>query len=146
MAEEKQIQLQDEQMLMFHDSEENTDIKVKMLNETVWLTQDQMAKLFHTTKQNISKHVKNIFIEGELQQNSVVKDLLTTADDGKNYQTAHYNLDMIISVGYRVNSRRGTEFRIWATGRLKEYIIKGYAVDERRLQVSIHAPARGATR
>ena len=137
MAEEKYLQKQDEQLLMFHDSEENTDIQVKMLDETVWLTQDDMAKLFHTTKQNISKHIKNIFLEGELAEISTVKDLLTVQTEGArevSRSLTHYNLDMIISVGYRVNSRRGTEFRIWATGRLKEYLVKGYAIDERRIQ------------
>lgn len=132
--QDEDIQKNEGQFLMFHDSEGNMDIPVKMLDETVWLTQEQMAQLFHTTKQNISKHIKNIFIEGELQHNSVVKDLLTTADDGKIYQMAYYNLDVIISVGYRVNSRRGTQFRIWATGRLREYILNGYALDEKRLQ------------
>ena len=89
-----------------------------------------MAELFQTTKQNISLHIKNIFEEGELLENSVVKDYLTTASDGKNYNTKHYNLDVIISVGYRVKSLRGTQFRIWATHVLKEYMKKGFALND----------------
>lgn len=87
-----------------------------------------MVELFQTTKQNISLHIKNIFQEGELKEESVVKGYLTTADDGKTYETKHYNLDVIISVGYRVKSHRGTQFRIWATQQLREYIIKGFTM------------------
>ena len=101
--------------------------------ETVWLTQAQMAELFSQTKQNISLHIGNIFKEGELEQDSVVKDSLTTAADGKKYKTKFYNLDVIISVGYRVKSKRGTQFRIWATQRLKDYLVQGYAINESRL-------------
>jgi hypothetical protein len=95
-----------------------------------------MLELFQTSKQNVSLHIKNIFTEGELTENSVVKDYLTTAADGKNYNTKHYNLDVIISVGYRVKSHRGTQFRIWATQRLKEYIVKGFVMDDERLKQS----------
>ena len=114
----------------------NQDIRVEMLieNETIWLPQQRIAELFDTTKQNISLHVKNIFESGELDENSVVKDFLTTATDGKNYKTKHYNLDAIISIGYRVNSTSATQFRIWATNVLKEYIIKGFAMDDERLK------------
>lgn len=98
------------------------------------LTQKGMADLFQTTKQNISLHLKNCFNEEELNENSVVKNFLTTASDGKNYKTQFYNLDAIISVGYRVNSRRATQFRIWATKVLKEYMIKGFALDDDRLK------------
>jgi len=105
-----------------------------MEEETVWLSQGQMAELFQTTKQNISLHIKNVFNEGELVQNSVVKDYLTTAKDGKDYRTQYYNLDVIISVGYRVRSHVGTHFRIWATQRLREYIIKGFVLDDERLK------------
>ena len=114
----------------------NQDIRVEMLieNETIWLPQQRIAELFDTTKQNISLHVKNIFESGELDENSVVKDFLTTAADGKNYKTKHYNLDAIISIGYRVNSTSATQFRIWATNVLKEYIIKGFAMDDERLK------------
>jgi len=93
-----------------------------------------MVKLFTTTKQNISLHIKNIFAEGELDENSVVKEYLTTAADGKNYRKKCYNLDMIISVGYRVKSLRGTQFRIWATERLREYLIKGFTINNNLLK------------
>lgn len=114
----------------------NQEIKVEILveNETIWLSQQRIAELFDTTKQNVSLHVKNIFESGELDESSVVKDFLTTATDGKNYKTKHYNLDAIISIGYRVNSASATHFRIWATKILKEYIIKGFAMDDERLK------------
>jgi hypothetical protein len=101
-----------------------------MEDETVWLSQAQMAELFQTTKQNISLHVNNAFKEGELEPNSVVKEYLTTAADGKNYSTKHYNLDVIISVGYRVKSLRGTQFRRWALGVLREYLVKGFSMND----------------
>jgi hypothetical protein len=100
----------------------------------VWLTQNLIAELFQTTKQNISLHLKNIFKEGELNENSVVKDFLTTASDGKNYKTKFYNLDAIISVGYRVNSQRATQFRQWATSVLRDFSIRGYVLDKERLK------------
>ncbi len=106
-------------------------IEVRVEDETVWLTQNQMVNLFDATKQNISLHINNIFNEGELQRNSVVKEYLTTASDGKKYKTNFYNLDVIISVGYRVKSMRGTQFRIWANKVLKEYLLKGYVVNHR---------------
>jgi hypothetical protein len=92
-----------------------------------------MAELFDTTKQNIGLHMKNIFSGGELDKISVVKDFFTTASDGKDYRTQYYNLDAIISVGYRVNSKRGTAFRIWATQRLREYLVQGYSINQSRL-------------
>jgi hypothetical protein len=103
---------------------------VQLTDNTVWLSQADMVELFHTSKQNISLHIKNIFDEGELIEKSVVKEYLTTAADGKNYQTKFYNLDVIISVGYRVKSLRGTQFRIWATERLREYLIKGFTMND----------------
>ena len=106
-------------------------IEVRVEDETVWLTQNQMINLFDATKQNISLHINNIFNEGELQRNAVVKEYLTTAADGKRYKTNYYNLDVIISVGYRVKSLRGTQFRIWANKVLKEYLLKGYVVNHR---------------
>lgn len=109
-------------------------IDVRFENETVWLTQNALAELFQTTKQNISLHIKNIFEEGELLSNSVVKDFLTTAADGKNYATNYYNLDLIISVGYRVKSSIATAFRQWATDHLREYIVKGFVLDDERLK------------
>jgi hypothetical protein len=108
-------------------------VEVRFENETVWLTQAQMAALFNTTKQNISLHLNNCFKEGELMRDSVVKEYLTTAADGKQYKMNHYNLDVIISVGYRVKSVQGTQFRIWATKRLKDYLVEGYVVNEKRL-------------
>ena len=109
-------------------------IEVRLEDENVWLTQNAMAELFDTTKQNISLHIKNIFEENELNENSVVKENLTTAKDGKNYKTKFYNLDLIISVGYRVKSIRGTQFRIWANKLIKEYLIKGYNLDSDRMK------------
>ena len=100
---------------------ESQPINVLIENDTVWLTQLQMVQLFQSTKQNISLHIANIFKEGELEENSVVKEYLTTATDGKKYKTKLYNLDVIISVGYRVKSKTGTQFRIWANKILKDY-------------------------
>lgn len=109
-------------------------IEVRLEDENVWLTQNAMAELFDTTKQNISLHIKNIFEEKELDENSVVKENLTTALDGKKYKTKFYNLDLIISVGYRVKSIRGTQFRIWANKLIKEYLIKGYNLNVDRFK------------
>lgn len=122
------------QVILYQTDDGKTKLQVRLDRETVWLSQNQMAELFQTTKQNVSLHIKNIFSEGELLEDAVVKDFLTTASDGKNYQTRHYNLDVIISVGYRVKSLRGTQFRIWATQRLREYIVKGFALDDDRLK------------
>lgn len=124
----------DSELILYQTDDGQTKIEVKLEGDTVWLTQGQMTDLFQTTKQNISLHIKNIFSENELDENSVVKDFLTTAADGKSYQTKNFNLDVIISVGYRVKSTRGTQFRIWATKRLKEYIIKGFTLDDDRLK------------
>ena len=109
-------------------------IEVRLEDENVWLTQNAMAELFDTTKQNISLHIKNIFEEKELDENSVVKENLTTASDGKKYKTKFYNLDLIISVGYRVKSIRGTQFRIWANKLIKEYLIKGFNMNVDRFK------------
>jgi hypothetical protein len=118
-------------IIIYQPDEKSTMLEVRVDAETVWLTQTQMSKLFQATKQNISLHINNIFREGELQQDSVVKEYLTTAADRKRYKTKFYNLDVIISVGYRVKSQRGTEFRIWANKVLKEYLLKGYAINQR---------------
>jgi len=120
--------------LLYQTSDGQTRLEVRLENETVWLSQSQMAELFQTSIPNVSMHVRNVFAEGELQSGSVVKEFLTTAADGKNYQTKFYNLDVIISVGYRVKSHRGTQFRIWATQRLREYIVKGFLLDDERLK------------
>jgi prophage maintenance system killer protein len=121
------------EIIIYKTKDKQTQIDVNFDNETVWLTQQQMASLFGQTKQNISLHINNCFKEKELKPNSVVKESLTTAPDGKKYQTKYYNLDIIISVGYRVKSDRGTEFRQWATQRLKDYLIEGVAINEKRL-------------
>ena len=107
-----------------------------MDQETVWLTQAQMVQLFDTTKQNVSLHVRNLFREQELDENSTVKDSLTVVSNGRNYHIKHYNLDVIISVGYRVKSLRGTHFRQWATSILRQYLVQGYALNEKRLRES----------
>ena len=122
------------QFLVYQTQDGKLKIDVRFEGETVWLTQQHMAELFQTTKQNIGQHLKSIFAEGELVQDSVVKDSFTTAADGKNYATRFYNLDAIISVGYRVKSAVATRFRIWATQRLREYIVKGFVLDDERLK------------
>lgn len=119
--------------LVIYEIAKGKKIEVSIENESVWLSQKQMIELFSTSKQNISLHINNIFTEKELKRNSVVKEYLTTAPDGKTYKVDYYNLDVIISVGYRVKSFRGTQFRIWATKTLRDYILKGYAVNKHRL-------------
>lgn len=113
-------------------------VEVFFKNETVWLTQKRMAELFECSSDNISLHLKNIFSDGELEKTSVIEESSTTASDGKTYNTMFYNLDAIIAVGYRVNSKKATQFRIWATRTLKEYIIKGFAMDDERLKNGSH--------
>lgn len=122
------------QFLVYQTQDGKLKIDVRFDDETVWLSQQQMAELFQTTKQNVSLHIQNVFSERELAEDSVVKESLTTAADHKNYATKFYNLDVIISVGYRVKSHRGTQFRMWATQRLREYIVKGFALDDERLK------------
>lgn len=117
--------------IILYQPDETVKLEVHMEDETVWLTQAQMVELFCSTKQNISLHINNIFKEKELVKDSVVKKSLTTASDGKKYQTNFYNLDVIISVGYRVKSVRGTQFRQWANSVLKEYLLKGYSINQR---------------
>ena len=116
--------------IIMYQPDETIRLEVRVEDETVWLTQQQMAELFLTTKQNVSLHVNNIFREDELTESSVVKESLTTAKDGKRYKTKTYNLDVIISVGYRVKSKRGTMFRQWANRILKEFIIRGYVLNQ----------------
>ena len=122
------------EFLLYQTEDGQVKLEVRLQNETVWLTQQLMADLFQTTKQNIGQHLKNVFSEGELAENSVVKKFFTTAADGKKYKTNFYNLDAIISVGYRVKSHVATRFRIWATQRLREYIVKGFVLDDERLK------------
>ncbi len=120
--------------IIFKTQDEKVSVDVRFEDETVWLTQDQMVVLFDKAKSTISEHIKHIFEEGELEENSVVRKFRTTATDGKNYEVNYYNLDVIISVGYRVKSLRGTQFRQWATKRLNEYIRKGFTMDDERLK------------
>lgn len=122
------------EILFYQSAEENVSVNALIKDETIWLNQKAMAELFGCSTDNISLHLKNIFADGELDKNSVTEKISATATDGKNYPTQFYNLDAIISVGYRVNSRRATSFRIWATGVLKEYMIKGFAMDDERLK------------
>ena len=122
------------EVLIYKSEDGLTHIDVKMEDETVWLTQQQLCKLYQTGKSNVSEHIKHIFDKGELNENSVVRKFRTTASDGKKYNTIHYNLDMIISLGYRIKSSIATNFRRWATERLKEYMIKGFTMDDERLK------------
>ena len=117
--------------IILYQPDSSIRLEVRMHEETVWLTQAQMAVLFETTRNNITLHIKNIFKEGELDEASVSKDFLLTAADGKKYRTILYNLDVIISVGYRVKSKRGTQFRIWANSVPKEYLLRGYSLNQR---------------
>lgn len=121
-------------IIIYTDDSGLTKIDVKLEDETLWLTQAQMCALYQTSKSNVSEHVKHIFDEGELQESSVVRKFRTTAADGKSYLTTYYNLDMIIALGYRVRSIIATRFRQWATIRLKEYITKGFTLDDDRLK------------
>lgn len=120
--------------LIYNTPQEAVSVNAVVKGETIWLTQKAMAELFDCSTDNISLHLKNIFAEGELDRNSVTEKISATATDGKNYLTQFYNLDAIISVGYRVNSRKATQFRIWATSVLKEYMTKGFAMDDERLK------------
>ena len=124
----------DLQFLLYTTPSEDIKINAVIKDETLWLTQKALAELFGCSTDNISLHLKNIFDEGELEKNSVTEKISATASDGKNYLTQFYNLDAIISVGYRVNSARATQFRIWATKVLKEYIQKGFVLDDERLK------------
>ena len=134
MDESKNLIPKESDFLLYTTPEGNVKIEEFFQDKTVWLTQQLLADLFNTTKQNVSLHLKNIFEEGELIEDSVVKEFLTTASDGKKYKVKYYNLDAIIAVGYRINSKQATNFRIWATHTLREYIIKGFAIDDERLK------------
>lgn len=115
-------------IIIYQSESGETKIDVRFQDETVWLTQAQLCELYQSSKANVSEHIKNIFEEGELEQSAVVRKIRTTAADGKTYAVNHYNLDMIISLGYRIKSSIATQFRRWATERLKEYMIKGFAI------------------
>ena len=127
-------------MIIYVSKDGNVKVDVNIQNEDIWMSQDIMANLYDTTKNNVSMHLKNIFDEGELQKDVVVKKFLTTARDGKKYNVLHYNLDAIIAVGYRINSKKATEFRIWSTKVLKEYMIKGFALNDERLKNNGESP------
>jgi len=131
MAEEPEKK---SEVVLYQTKDGRTRVEVQFRGETAWLSLNQLAELFQRDKSVISKHIKNVFEEGELKAESVVANFATTAADGKTYQVDYYNLDVIISVGYRVKSHRGTQFRIWATQRLREYLIKGFTLDDERLK------------
>lgn len=121
-------------VILYNTEDGGTQLRLKVQDGTVWLTQAELAELFQTTKQNVSLHLKTIFRDAELTEASVVKDYLTTAADGKGYQTKHYRLEAVLAVGYRVRSPRGSQFRRWATTVLQDYLIKGFAIDDARLK------------
>ena len=129
------IQSNGENEIILYKPDSTLSLNVRVEDETVWLTQAQMTELFQTTRNNITLHIRNIFKEGELEETSVCKESLLTAADGKRYKTKYYSLDVIISVGYRVKSVRGTQFRIWANKILKDYLLRGYSVNQRLLQI-----------
>ena len=131
---DKRLITTESDFLLYKTPDGEVKISVLLQNETIWLSQKSMASLFDCSVDNISLHLKNIFKSRELKEKEVVEDFSITADDGKGYKVKHYNLDAIISVGYRVNSIRGTQFRIWATKQLKEFIIKGFVIDDERLK------------
>ena len=122
------------EIIIYKEPRGKAAIDVKLQEETVWLSQDQMTRLFDKNKRTISEHIRNVFKEKELHEKSVVRKFRTTARDGKSYEVTYYNLDVIISVGYRVKSKNGTQFRIWATRVLREHLVKGFTVNERRLK------------
>ena len=122
------------EIVIFKTDDETINVEVRFEDETAWLTQDQMSTLFGKSKSTITEHIKNIFEEGELDEKSVVRFFRTTAADGKSYNTKYYNLDMIISLGYRIKSLVATRFRRWATEQIKEYLKKGFLLDDQRLK------------
>ncbi|MFI3242260.1 MAG: virulence protein RhuM/Fic/DOC family protein [Alphaproteobacteria bacterium] len=121
-------------IIIYQTEDGQTGIDVRIEKDTVWLTQKQMAELFDKNVKTVNEHIGNIFKEGELVKDSAIRNFRITAADGKSYDTIHYNLDVAISVGYRVKSKRGTQFRIWATNTLRKYLVDGYALNEKRLQ------------
>ena len=122
------------EIVLYQNPDGEIKIDVRLEDETVWLSQKDMAALFDKSVKTISEHIQNIFDEAELEKDSVIRNFRTTAADGKDYRTNFYNLDVIISVGYRVKSRQGTQFRIWATERLREYLIKGFTLNDERFK------------
>ncbi len=135
MKQNKSSELATQSQILFYQAEDGTSrIEVRLEEGTVWLTQALIAELYQSTKQNVSLHIRNIFDDRELDEEAVVKEYLTTASDGKKYRTKFFNLDMILAIGYRVRSHRGTQFRRWATERLSEYLTKGFMLDDERLK------------
>jgi len=134
MENKGELKIGASQIIIYQNKDNNISLNVRLEDENVWLTQANLVELYQSSKSNVSEHIKHIFEEGELNENSVVRKFRTTAVDGKNYETTFYNLDLIISLGYRIKSRIATQFRIWATQRLKEYIIKGFTMDDERLK------------
>ncbi len=130
-------QIKTGKIVIYQTEDGQASLEVSLVEETVWLNQEQMGQLFEKNKRTISEHIRNIFREDELQESSVVRNFRTTARDGKSYNVNYYSLDAIISVGYRVKSQRGTQFRIWANKILKDYLVTGYALNEKRLQSQI---------
>ncbi|MDF1528184.1 MAG: virulence protein RhuM/Fic/DOC family protein [Sedimenticola sp.] len=126
--------MKNKQIEIFQSEGGQARVEVHFEQDTAWLSQAQMVDLFEKNKRTVSEHIRNIFKEGELQEEAVVRKFRTTADDGKSYNVSHYNLDVVISVGYRVKSQRGTQFRIWATQRLREYLTKGYTLNQQRFE------------
>ena len=140
MSSETQPATPGGEFILFQTEDGRTRVQCRFENETIWLTQKLMAELFQKDVRTINEHIQNIFEEGELSPDSVIRKFRITAADGKTYDTQHYNLDVIISVGYRVKSHRGTQFRIWATQRLREYLVKGFTMDDERLK---NPPGKG---
>ncbi len=130
-------------IIVYVDDNGKPQVDVRFQDETVWLTQAQLVELYQSSKANVSERIKNIFDEGELDKNSVVRKFRTTASDGKNYEVNYYNLDMIISLGYRIKSNIATKFRIWATDCLREYITKGFAIVQNKLNYASHGNTAG---
>src|SRR5690554_4167194 len=122
------------ELILYTSDDGKAQLHLRVEGDTIWLSQLEIAELFQTTKQNVSLHAKNIFEDGELIQEAVVKESLTTASDGKNYRTKLYNLDLILAIGYRVRSKRGVQFRQWASTHLKEFLLKGFVMDDERLK------------
>ncbi|MFA9276767.1 MAG: virulence RhuM family protein [Rhodoluna sp.] len=127
-------EIKSNEMLIYTREDGTPAINVRLEDETIWVSQAQLVELFQSSKANISEHISNVIDEGELDENAVVREFRTTAADGKNYSVNHYNLDMIISVGYRVKSKTATQFRIWATKVLRDYLVKGFAMDDDKLK------------
>ncbi len=133
-SEERSVKSENNQFLIYHSEDGRTKIDVMLEAENLWLSQKQLTELFGKSKGTVSEHIKHIFEDGELDENSVVRLFRTTAADGKQYEVAHYNLDMVLALGYRVRSQAGARFRQWASDKLKEYIIKGFVLDDERLK------------